>query len=117
MYYVKPFLGHNDWGKESLNYWGMDQTTKKWGKVSSYGGKLVENIVQAIARDCLAVTLVRLHQRGWQTVMHVHDEVVLDVPRNVSMDEVVAVMGETIGWAEGLPLGADAFTAEYYKKD
>lgn len=117
LYYVKPFLGQNDWGKESLNYWGMDQTTKKWGKVSSYGGKLVENIVQAIARDCLAVTLVRLHQRGWQTVMHVHDEVVLDVPRSVSMGEVVAVMGETIGWAEGLPLGADAFTAEYYKKD
>lgn len=117
LYYVKPFLAENDWGKESLNYWGMDQTTKKWGKVPTYGGKLVENIVQAIARDCLAVTLVRMHQNGWQTVMHIHDEVVLDVPRSVPMDAVVEVMGQPVSWAPGLPLGADAFVSEYYKKD
>lgn len=117
LYYVKPFLAENDWGKESLNYWGMDQTTKKWGKVPTYGGKLVENIVQAIARDCLAVTMVRMHQNGWQTVMHIHDEVVLDVPRTVPMDTVVDVMGQPVSWAPDLPLGADAFTSEYYKKD
>jgi DNA polymerase len=118
LYYVKPFLSENDFGKEAVHYWGMDQTTKKWSKVSTYGGKLVENVVQAIARDCLAETLIRLENAGYQTVMHVHDEVVLDVPKNRDhLDTVIEIMGRPIEWAPGLPLQADAFETEFYMKD
>lgn len=118
LYYVKPFLSENDFGKEALHYFGLNQTTKKWEKQSTYGGKLVENCVQAIARDCLAVTLKRLAVLGYQTVMHIHDEVVLDVPNNqADLDMVASIMGTPIGWAPGLPLTADGFLSEYYKKD
>lgn len=118
LFYVKPFLSENDFGKEALHYFGLNQTTKKWEKQSSYGGKLVENCVQAIARDCLAVTLKRLAILGYQTVMHIHDEVVLDVPNNqADLDMVASIMGTPIEWAPGLPLTADGFLSEYYKKD
>jgi len=118
LFYVKPFLSENDFGKEALHYFGLNQTTKKWEKQSTYGGKLVENCVQAIARDCLAVTLKRLAVLGYQTVMHIHDEVVLDVPNNqADLDMVASIMGTPIGWAPGLPLTADGFLSEYYKKD
>jgi DNA polymerase len=118
LYYVKPFLSENDFGKEAVHYWGMDQTTKKWGKVSTYGGKLVENCVQAIARDCLAESLARLHQAGYQTVMSIHDEAVLDVPKDqADLDKVAAIMGAPIQWAPGLPLNADGFVSDYYMKD
>lgn len=118
LYYVKPFLAENDFGKEALYYWGMDQTTKKWSKVSTYGGKLTENIVQAVARDCLAVTLDRLNKVGHQTVMHIHDEVVLDVPNEkADLSVFEKIMSEPISWAPGLPLNADGFTAQYYQKD
>jgi DNA polymerase len=105
-------------GREALYYYGLNQTTKKWEKTPTYGGKLVENIVQAIARDCLAVSLVRLSQAGYQTVMHIHDEVVLDVPREmVDLETVEKIMSEPIPWAPGLPLNADGFVSEYYRKD
>ncbi|MED1419045.1 DNA polymerase [Bacillus smithii] len=118
LFYVKPFLSENDFGKEALHYYGLDQTTKKWTKLSTYGGKLVENIVQAIARDCLAETLKRLSAAGYQVVMHIHDEVVLDVPKeNADLDKVVEIMRQPISWAPGLPLNADGFVSEYYKKD
>jgi DNA polymerase len=118
LFYVKPFLAENDFGKEAIHYWGMDQTTKKWSKMSSYGGKLVENVVQAIARDCLAVSLVRLDDAGYKTVMHVHDEVVLDVPKDqADLGKVAEIMGEPIAWAPGLPLNADGFVTSYYMKD
>ncbi|WP_217988452.1 DNA polymerase [Paucisalibacillus globulus] len=118
LYYVKPFLAENDFGKEAVNYWGLDQTTRKWTKVSSYGGKFTENVVQAIARDCLAVTLERLHEAGYQTIMHIHDEVVLDVPRELAdLETVENIMKQDISWAPGLPLNADGFVSDYYMKD
>lgn len=117
LYYVKPFLSPNQWGNDSLHYYGMDQATKKWSTVDTYGGKLVENIVQATARDCLAVAMQRLEARGLRIVMHVHDEVIVDAPQNISLEETCAVMGEPIPWAPGLLLKADGFTSSFYKKE
>ncbi len=118
--YVKPELQpHKRFeGKNEITYMGVDQMTRKWTRLSTYGGKLVENVVQAIARDCLAESLKRLHAAGLKVVMHVHDEVVLEVPIGVSSAEQVAeIMGEPIEWAPGLPLRADAFETDYYRKD
>jgi DNA polymerase len=118
--YVKPKLEpHPKFeGKEHITYDGVNQITRKWTRLSTYGGKLVENVVQAIARDCLAESLVRLEKAGYKTVMHVHDEVVLEVERGVgSAEEVGQIMGEGIEWAPGLPLTADAFETDYYRKD
>lgn len=117
LFYVKPFMGTNQWGKDSICYYGMDQTTKKWVTLETYGGKLVENIVQAIARDCLAVSMQRLEQAGYKIVMHIHDECVLDMPKNASLDDACAVMGQPISWADGLLLRADGFVTEFYQKD
>ncbi|MDQ0254906.1 DNA polymerase [Evansella vedderi] len=118
LFYAKPFLSENDFGKEAVHYYGMDQTTKKWSKVNTYGGKLVENVVQAIARDCLAETIVRLDNVGVQTVMHIHDEVVLDVPKeHADLEAITQLMSQSIPWAPGLPLNADGFTSYYYMKD
>jgi DNA polymerase len=118
--YVKPELTpHKRFqGKEEITYMGVDQLTRKWSRLGTYGGKLVENVVQAIARDCLAESLVRLEKAGYRTVMHVHDEVVLEVPSGWSSAEQVAeIMGRDIEWASGLPLRADAFETDYYRKD
>lgn len=118
LYYVKPFLAVNDFGKEAVNYWGMNQTTRKFEKIPSYGGKFVENVVQAIARDCLAVTLDRLEAAGYHTVFHIHDEVVLDVPKEyVDLATIENIMKQPIDWAPGLPLDADGFISDYYMKD
>lgn len=118
LYYVKPFLAENDFGKEAVYYWGMNQTTRKFEKISSYGGKFTENVVQAIARDCLAETLNRLDKAGYQTVMHIHDEVVLDVPEQMAdLEKVENIMKQPIDWAPGLPLNADGFISDYYMKD
>jgi DNA polymerase len=118
LFYVKPFLCVNDRNREALHYYGMDQTTKKWEIVPTYGGKLVENITQAIARDCLAESIARVAAAGYQTVMHVHDEVVLDVPEaRADLEGVCKLMGEPISWAPGLLLKADGFLCRFYKKD
>lgn len=118
LYYAKPFLAPNQWGRDSLHYYGMDQQTKKWVSLETYGGKLVENIVQAIARDCLVESLVRLKAAGYKTVMHVHDEAILEVPkRTADLDKVCAIMGQPISWAPRLLLKADGFITDYYKKD
>lgn len=117
LFYVRPFLSANQWGNDSLHYYGMDQTTKKWTAVDTYGGKLVENIVQATARDCLAVAIRRIEAQGYSIVMHVHDEVILDVPREASLDAVCAIMAEPIPWAPGLLLKADGFLSDFYKKE
>ncbi|MFC9657365.1 DNA polymerase [Bacillus subtilis] len=116
--YAKPKLELDErFGKEALTYEGKLESGK-WGRLNTYGGKLVENIVQATARDCLAITLMRLDNAGYKTVMHVHDEAVLDVPRGKNeLDKVEAIMGEPISWAKGLPLTADGFVTDYYKKD
>lgn len=118
LYYAKPFLQINDRGREALHYHGINQETKKWEVVPTYGGKLVENCVQAIARDCLAESLVRLANAGYQTVMHVHDECILEVPEAAAdLDKATGIMGQPIPWAPGLPLRADGFVTRFYKKD
>lgn len=117
--YIRPGLEPDpDYGKEGLVYYGLDQMSKKWVKQRTYGGKLVENLVQAIARDCLAESLRRLDAAGYQIVMHVHDEVVLDVPIGWgSVEEVTKIMSEPIEWAPGLPLAAAGFESNFYRKD
>lgn len=117
LYYVKPFLSTNQWGAESIHYHGLNQTTKKWEEQDTYGGKLTENVVQAIARDCLAEALDNLKAAGYQVVFTVHDEAILDVPRHVTVDEICRVMARPISWAPGLELPADGFESAYYKKD
>lgn len=116
--YATPGIGKNRFGGDSITYWGINQTTRKWEKQETYGGKLVENIVQAIARDCLAHSMLRLAEEGFKIVMHVHDEVVIEEPYNgKTMDEACRIMGEPISWAPGLLLRADGYETEYYKKD
>ena len=117
--YVRPKIEPDEkYGRDGVTYEGTDQTTKKWGRIKTYGPKLVENIVQAVARDCLAVAMLRLDDAGYEINMHVHDEVILNVPKdNDCLDEVNAIMGLPIKWAPGLPLRADGFETEFYKKD
>lgn len=117
--YVRPRIGEDErFGKEQLTYEGTEQGSKQWGRIPTYGGKLTENIIQAIARDCLAVSMLRLDEAGYRINFHVHDEVILDVPVGTgSMEEVENIMGQSIDWAPGLPLGADSFETFYYKKD
>lgn len=117
LYYPKPHLKENRFGSNALHYFGVNQTTKKWEVQETYGGKLVENIVQAISRDCLAVTLKRLETEGMQTVMHIHDEAVIDADPNVDLDKVCELMGQPIEWAPGLLLKAAGFESSYYMKD
>lgn len=103
-----------------ITYMGMDQTTKQWKQVDTYGGKLVENVVQAIARDCLAEALLRLDEAGYDIVMHVHDEVVVEIDADKADEEcktISDIMGREIDWAAGLPLAADAYHTQYYRKD
>ena len=117
--YVRPKIGMDQrFGKEQLTYEGVEQGSKQWGRIATYGGKLTENIIQAIARDCLAVAMLRLAEPGYRIKFHVHDEVVLEVPNGTrTMEEVEELMGQPIDWAPGLPLSADSFETDYYKKD
>lgn len=117
LYYPKPFLQVNDLGRDALHFYGTNQTTGKWGIVSTYGGKLTENIVQAVARDCLAVTLDRINRLGFQVVFHVHDEVIVDAPMDLSVDTICDLMAEPIPWAPGLILKGAGFESQYYMKD
>lgn len=117
LFYPKPFLRENQFGKMALHYYAIGQQTKKWGIESTYGGKMTENIVQAVARDCLAVTLERIAARGLQVVFHVHDEVIIDAPMETTVDEICDLMAEPIPWAEGLILKGAGFESNYYVKD
>ncbi len=118
LYYPHPFLSENNFGKEALHYYGTGQKNKSFSEQSTYGGKLTENIVQAVARDCLAVTLQRLDRLGLHTVMHVHDEVIIDCPENsITPEAACFLMSGPISWAEGLPLKAAGFESKYYMKD
>lgn len=102
----------------SIYYWGVDQTTKKWSKISTYGGSLVENATQAIARDCLAQGLLNLSDAGYNVVLHVHDEAVCEAPIGKgSLKEVNALLCKPKEWMYGLPLKAEGFESMYYKKD
>lgn len=118
LYYPHPFLAENDFGKQALHYYGVDQKSGKWSALGTYGGKLTENIVQAIARDCLAVTLERLENAGLDVVMHIHDEAVIDCPLDkITVEAACELMGQPIAWAQGLPLKAAGFESRYYMKD
>lgn len=118
LYYAKPFIKPNDFGKDAIHYWGVDQEKKKWTILSTYGGKIVENVVQAISRDCLAVAMMRTAYAGYKIAIHVHDELVADVPTGLgSVEELTTIMGQPIEWAPGLPLKAAGFETNYYMKD
>ena len=114
--YVKPKMGVNRYGSESVTYEGVGEQ-KKWLRLESYGPKFVENIVQATARDILVEAMRRLEAAGYQIVMHVHDEAVIEAPADTSLDDVCAIMGQTPAWAEGLLLRADGYVCDFYQKD
>lgn len=119
LYYPGPYLSDNQFGRQAIYY--RTEVNHKWSKTSTYGGKLVENITQAVARDCLALAIRRLAANGYQTLMHIHDEVVLEVPKErVHEDElerINSIMCAPIDWAPGLLLNAAGFINEYYMKD
>ena len=111
--YVRPKLDH----EENITYEGIIQDGG-WGTINTYGPKVVENIIQATARDCLAEAMRRLEARGIEIVFHVHDEVICEVPKDAyTAQDIADLMGEPISWAPGLPLRADAYECYYYKKD
>lgn len=121
LYYQDPEIGENQWGRPSISYMGMDQTTKKWKRIETYGGKLVENCVQAIARDCLAQAIEHLEAAGLPVIFHIHDEVVIDIrpfaDNEAMLAKTVEIMSRPIPWAPGLPLGADGWVGKFFKKD
>jgi len=106
-------------GRLSIVYMGVNQETKQWGETETYGGKLVENIVQATARDCLAVAMTRVSALDYKIVMHVHDEMIVDVPSTdtEAPGKITAIMAQPIDWAEGLPLKGDTYETPFYMKD
>lgn len=121
LYYPSPEIGVNRWGNPSVSYTGQNQTTKRWERVETYGGKLVENIVQAIARDCLAIAIENLEAQGLHVVFHIHDEVVIDTPawadEDTMLETVTKIMTKPIPWAQMLPLNADGWVDKFFKKD
>jgi DNA polymerase len=131
LFYVKPRIEVEDLVREtsaggsyvlaragSLTYEGLDQKTKQWTRLSTYGGKLVENITQAIARDCLAEAMLALDEEGIEQLFTVHDEDVTEVPYGQgTLQQVEEIMGRSIGWAPDLPLRGDGFETEYYMKE
>lgn len=115
--YAKPRMGENRFGGEAITYEGVG-TGRKWERLETYGAKCVENIVQGTARDLLALALLRLEEAGYPVVMHCHDEAICEVPIGQgSVEEVNRIMAVAPEWAEGLPLKADGFETEFYKKD
>lgn len=117
LFYCKPYIGLNQFGGESLYFYTQNQTTKKWEESSTFGGKLVENIVQGIARDCLCETLDRITSKGYRIVFHVHDEVIVDAGMDLTVEELCSIMAEPIPWAKGLILKGAGFSGQFYQKD
>lgn len=115
--YIKPRLEENKFGREGITYEGIAEN-KRWGRIETYGPKLVENIVQGIARDLLAEALLNVDRAGYDIVMHVHDEIVVEaVGSEENLNEVCRLMAVAPKWANGLPLRADGFICDFYKKD
>ena len=112
--YVKPRIELNQFGSESITFEGID-ATKHWGRIETYGPKLVENIVQATARDILANSMMSLSE--YNIVMHVHDEVVIEAPEDVSLDFICNEMAKVPEWCSDLNLRADGYECDFYKKD
>lgn len=127
LFYQKPRLSVNRFGQESIKFRGIDQLTKQWVLIDTYGGKLCENVVQAVSRDLLAYSMQRLKQEGFKIVMHVHDEVVCEVENDddaystlsslETLETMCEIMGEEVPWAKGLPLTADGYVTPFYMKD
>ena len=114
--YVKPRMGVNRFGREGLTYEGILEN-KKWGRIETYGPKLVENIVQGTARDLLAEAMLRVEKEGYPIVMHCHDEIIAEVPEGTgSVEEMCEMMAVCPSWAEGLPLRADGYECGFYQK-
>jgi DNA polymerase len=114
LYYPRPRIAENQFGRPAIHYMGVEEG--KWSELSTYGGKLTENVVQAISRDCLATALMKLDAHGFETVMHVHDEIVAEQESN-RLDEMLEIMREPIPWAPGLTLNAAGFISDFYMKD
>lgn len=117
LFYCKPFAGIGRFGNEVLTFFSQNQTTKKWGEEQTFGGKLVENIVQAIARDCLCVTLDRIAAQNLQPVFHVHDEIIVEADDSLTVDKLCDIFALSIPWAKGLILKGAGFDGYFYKKD
>ncbi|WP_225870102.1 hypothetical protein [Corynebacterium silvaticum] len=113
--YVKPKLGENRFGGTSITHEGIT-TGRKWGQLETYGGKLTENIVQAVARDLLMFGMHQVADAGHRIVMHVHDEIVVETT-TATVDEICDLMASTPDWAAGLPLAADGYSCDFYRKD
>ena len=116
--YFAPHLATNRFGQESIGYQAYENG--KWGHAETFGGKLTENVVQAIARDCLRDAMLTVSEEYPRIVMHIHDEMVVEVPgetAEVDLKEICSIMGRPIPWAPGLLLRADGYTTDYYKKD
>ncbi len=112
--YVKPKIGQNRFGNDSITYEGVG-ATKKWERIETYGPKLVENIIQAISRDILCHALQAL--RKTEIVMHVHDEIIIEADMQTSVDEICDQMSQVPAWANGLQMRADGFACSFYKKE
>ena len=118
LFYPSPYISVNQFEREALHY--RMQIGANWGTNSTYGGKLTENITQAVARDCLAAAIMRLSDTGYRITMHIHDEVVIEIPEegaDETLEKVNVIMSEPLPWAPGLHLTAAGFTNKYYKKD
>lgn len=114
--YPKPRIGANRFGNESITFMGIN-AVKKWDRIETYGAKLVENIVQASSRDLLALAMLHLEKAGYPSVMHIHDETVIEAPQGKSLDEIIRIMTQPPTWANGLILNAAGFIGNFYKKD
>lgn len=117
LFYCKPFVDMGRFGNEVLAFFSQNQTTKNWGEEQTFGGKLVENIVQAIARDCLCVTLDRIAVQNLQPVFHVHDEIIVEADDSLTVDKLCDIFAEPIPWANGLILKGAGFDGYFYQKD
>jgi DNA polymerase len=118
--YYKPGLKPGKFGGQSACYWGNDSITKQWKEIDTYGGKIVENIVQAIARDCLAEVMLSMDKAGFKIVAHVHDEVIVELSEETAANDFFIlkdIMSSGMPWALGLPLTADGYLTPFYKKD
>jgi DNA polymerase len=114
--YAKPKVTQNEYGRDLITYEGVS-ATKKWERIESYGPKFVENIIQAMSRDILAESMKRLEEKGYEIVMHVHDECVIEAQLDAELSDVCQVMSQTPKWAEGLKLNAAGYECMFYQKD
>lgn len=112
--YVKPKIGENKFGSESVTYEGIG-STKKWERIESYGPKFVENIVQAVSRDLLCYAMHNLSDQ--QICGHVHDELIIECPENTTVNSISSVMSKTPDWMKDILIRSDGYDTKFYRKD